>query len=157
MIHIINKSWIIFFILIMYFIEIAIYTSVLKWIERMENMKCECSNTRPRFFIKHYMLFYILFSTVLCIYNIYLTLYDQDKYGLSFKYQIPFSMIWFLNVIVSIQYIEYLKKINCQCSDDFIRYIYEVYCWFRVAIIILYSVSFTIMISFLIYRKLNKC
>lgn len=152
--NVVNIIWGVYFALIFYYIEISVYISTLKWIENMENTNCKCSDTEYRSFIKNAVGLYLVFTTIVCIYNIYVVLQIQTPCSkLPFVLQIPFTIIWFVNVIFSIKYIDYLKKINCKCSENIDRELYYIYNWIRVGIIIIYGISLMIYMSTVGYKK----
>lgn len=154
MLKLINRSWGILFILIFFFIEIGVYISTLTWIDNMETTKCKCSEGEYRDFIKKTTGLYLGFTTLACIYNIYAILYKPVSCGKPpYILQIPFTIIWFVNVIFSIIYIDNLKKQKCKCSEDFNREIFYVYNWIRIGIIIIYAFSLFIYMSLYGYNK----
>lgn len=107
----------------------------MKWINMLEKTNCECSDTYHRRYIKKWVQIYIFVSTLIYMYNVYGFIYEDyrvTKFTMTF--QIPFTFLSFVNVIISIHYIEKLKKINCKCSESLTRETYYIFNWLKVGL-----------------------
>jgi len=63
----------------------------------------------------------------------------------------------FINIFVVIAYVQKLKDINCDCSEDIKREIYWYYNIIMASILALYILlAFILFISFLIFNKKSK-
>ena len=127
-------------------ITIIINYMALMWILKLEEIDCKCSDSWMRYYIKYFLYLYFIVQIILLIVNIYI--YAN---GLSPKFFMNelwlyfilfFSLFSFINIIISIIYIDQLKKLNCDCSEDIKREVYWYYNIIRVVFII-----FTILLS----------
>lgn len=106
----------------------------IMWIYKLENIDCKCSNNWMRLYIKYYLLLIIpVISTTLLI-NVYLyfnNLVYSDITNSLFTFYRLFAgfvtIIGLINIIISIIFINRLKEINCECSEDIKREVYYIY------------------------------
>ena len=104
------------------------------WIYKLENIDCKCSNNWMRLYIKYYLLLIIpVISTTLLI-NVYLyfnnLVYSDITNSLFTFYRLFASfvtIIGLINIFISIIFINRLKEINCECSEDIKREVYYIY------------------------------
>ena len=104
------------------------------WIYKLENIDCKCSNNWMRLYIKYYLLLIIpVISTTLLI-NVYLyfnNLVYSDITNSLFTFYRLFAgfvtIIGLINIFISIIFINRLKEINCECSEDIKREVYYIY------------------------------
>ena len=106
----------------------------IMWIYKLENINCKCSNNWMRLYIKYYLLLIIpVISTTLLI-NVYLyfnNLVYSDITNSLFTFYRLFAgfvtIIGLINIFISIIFINRLKEINCECSEDIKREVYYIY------------------------------
>lgn len=132
--------WGFIFTSIFYFLEISVYLTTVQWIYKLEKSNCECSNTFHKKYIKKWCQLYIIIITIIYIYHIYITFNDNntDKIRMenrTFAFQIPLTFLSFINVIISIHYIDKLKKNNCTCSKSLARETYYIFNWLRIILL----------------------
>jgi hypothetical protein len=115
-------------------IAIPINISAILWIYKLENIDCKCSNNWMRIYIKYYLHVIIPIMIITLFINIYLYLnnmeYADIKSNLLSLYFFiigGFNIFGFLNIIISIIFINKLKEINCDCSEDIKREVYYIY------------------------------
>jgi hypothetical protein len=116
----------------------------INWIHKLEDIpECKCSNNWMRTYIKYYLYIIIPFSIIMLLVNIYLSfnnlstisgkvnLYKSMNTSVFFDIYLFFvaivSIAAFINMIISIIFINKLKEINCECSEDVRREIYYIY------------------------------
>lgn len=132
-------------------IALVINVYAVMWIYRLEEIDCKCSNTWMRLYIKYYLHVVIPVMVISMFLNIYLYsngLGARDiTGGLIVFYRIFVTFVGFLgflNIIISIIFINKLKEINCECSEDIKREVYFIYNIVLAAFIGI-TVLFTIM------------
>lgn len=131
----ISCAWAILFMTIFYLLEINIYVSALRWIYQLEKTRCECSDTYHREYIKKWCHIYIIVSTLAYLYNMYEIFHEDLRVGKTMiAFQIPFTFLSFINVIISIHYIDKLKKMNCKCSEELTRETYYIFNWLKIGL-----------------------
>jgi Na+-driven multidrug efflux pump len=113
---------------------------ILNWINNLDKIKCECSNTNKKVFIKAWWFFIIVYyiSEVF----IYLLSGTKDTLSNFIKYNnllLGFNLIiGFLSaimIVVTYKYINYLKTSNCKCSQGKTQELLYIYSKINIAII----------------------
>tara|TARA_B000000437_G_scaffold219417_1_gene201391 strand:- start:1481 stop:2014 length:534 start_codon:yes stop_codon:yes gene_type:complete len=108
----------------------------LTWLDKLNKMNCPCSQNWMHKYIKYYLLITIPISLIGLVINIYcyannytfLDLYNNDLYVFFRRLVLPFMFIFGLaNIVIVILFINKLKKMNCECSEDIKREIYWIY------------------------------
>ena len=123
---------------------LLININAIIWITKLEDIKCACSESWMRSYIKNFLYIFILFS----ILNIVLTIYmysnnfDNTTIPTSLSlvisiFHMIISIFGFINIFIVIIFINKLKEINCVCSEDIRREVYYIYN--TILYIILYS------------------
>lgn len=137
--------WGLIFISIFYFFEISTYMTAIKWIYHLEKIKCECSNTFHKKYVKKWIHIYLIVTTLIYLYNVYY-IFNQTKIKqISYVFQLPFTLFSMINIIVSIHYIDKLKKTNCECSNHFGREIYYIFSLLKLGILSFFMVILLII------------
>jgi hypothetical protein len=115
-------------------IALIINIFAIMWIYKLENIDCKCSNNWMRLYIKYYLHLIIPVICITLLINIYMyfnNLAYRDITNSFFSlYRIFASFVTILgliNVIISIIFINRLKEINCECSEDIKREVYYIY------------------------------
>lgn len=135
-------------------ITIGVNWSMITWINKLDEIKCECSKDWKRPGLQYWAYFAIAFGVLSFILNIYFYL----NYGTLFKSKYLAGIVGlfsFINMIASILYIYNLKQIDCKCSEDSRREIIYIYNWIR-AIFMMLSVIIFIYFIVIFTRKLLK-
>ena len=106
----------------------------IMWIYKLENINCKCSNNWMRLYIKYYLLLIIPVISITLLINLYLyfnNLVYSDITNSLFTFYRLFAgfvtIIGLINIIISIIFINRLKEINCECSEDIKREVYYIY------------------------------
>lgn len=143
-------------------IGLVINVYAVMWIYRLEEIDCKCSNSWMRMYIKYYLHVIIPVMVISMFTNVYLysnSLGASDLTSGVFVFYRMFvglvSLLGFLNIVISIIFINKLKELNCECSDDIKREVYFIYNIVLAAIIGI-TVLFTLMavpIAMLTLRK----
>ena len=115
-------------------IALVINVYAVMWIYRLEEIDCKCSNSWMRLYIKYYLHVVIPVMVISMFINIYLysnSLVPRDITNGMFVFYRVFvafvNFLGFLNIIISIIFINKLKEINCECSEDIKREVYFIY------------------------------
>ena len=128
------KSSSLLFSIISWVLALIINFFAIIRIYKLENIDCKCSNNWMRLYIKYYLLLIIpVISTTLLI-NVYLyfnNLVYSDITNSLFTFYRLFAgfvtIIGLINIFISIIFINRLKEINCECSEDIKREVYYIY------------------------------
>tara|TARA_B100001540_G_scaffold313990_1_gene337977 strand:+ start:549 stop:1055 length:507 start_codon:yes stop_codon:yes gene_type:complete len=108
----------------------------LSWLYKLDKKNCPCSQNWMHKYIKYYLLISIPISFIGLFFYIYTyfnnysisDLYKSDTYFFYSKLTAPFIFIFGLaNIVIVILFINKLKKMNCECSEDIRREIYWIY------------------------------
>jgi len=128
------KTYGLIFNILIGLIAIPINISAILWIYKLENIDCKCSNNWMRIYIKYYlhviipiMVISLLMHVYLFINNMVYTDIKSNLLSLYFFIIGGFNIFGFLNIIISIIFINKLKEINCDCSEDIKREVYYIY------------------------------
>jgi len=115
-------------------IAITINISAILWIYKLENIDCKCSNNWMRIYIKYYLLVIIPIMVITLFMNVYLYINNMVYFNIKnnlvslYLFGVGFLNIFgFINIIISIIFINKLKEINCDCSEDIKREVYYIY------------------------------
>ena len=128
------NSYGLIFNIILGLIGISINISAILWIYKLENIDCKCSNNWMRIYIKYYLHVILPIMVISLFIHVYLyvnnMVYTDIKSNLLSLYLFiigGFNIFGFLNIIISIIFINKLKEINCDCSEDIKREVYYIY------------------------------
>ena len=136
----------------------------LVWIFKLEEIpECKCSESWMRTYIKYYLHASIPIMIITTLINMYLysnslTQADLANNSLFTAYRIFVGFVGlfgFANIVIAIVFINKLKEINCECSEDIKREIYFIYNIIG-ALFVGLAVLFSLMalpIAFLMMRK----
>lgn len=135
-------------------IELVIYIKTLLWIYELEKIDCKCSENVRRDYIKYWIQFYIGFSIIMYLYYI---IYGaagaaETESKIFSGVKLIVGIFSLTNLILSIQYIENLKKTQCKCSENEMREVYYIFNWIRVALLILVAILFIVVVAMLLYK-----
>lgn len=115
-------------------IALVINVYAIIWIYKLESIDCKCSNSWMRLYIKYYLHVIIPVMFISLLINIYLYFNNmtyRDITSSLFSFYRVFvgfvNFLGFLNIIISIIFINKLKEINCECSEDVKREVYFIY------------------------------
>lgn len=116
-------------------IGLMINVSALTWLHKLEEMNCACSEHWMRGYIKYYLYVIIPIFCIGLLINAYLYISDYSIIDLNnndvFMFYKSFtnivSIFGLANIVIVIIFINRLKEINCECSEDIKREIYWIY------------------------------
>jgi len=143
-------------------IAVAINIMGFVWIKNLEDISCECSENWMRDYIKYYLIVYFIINIINLILSVYIN-YIKNKEGvfmalLNNPIYIMFNGIialfllaGFVNIFVTISYVQKLKEANCECSEDIKREIYWYY-----NIIIASFIALLILLSMISFIYLSS-
>jgi hypothetical protein len=144
-----KKTSISIFAIFIGLIALIINVYAIVWIYKLETIDCKCSNNWMRTYIKYYLHAIIPIMSITLLINIYLYFndltYRDITNDLFTTYRVIAGFVNFfglVNIIISIIFINELKKINCECSEDIKREVYFIY-----NIIMASMISITILIA----------
>lgn len=131
-----NQSGTILFSIVIWIIALIINVYALVWIMKLEAIpECKCSDNWMRLYIKYFLHVYIPILIISIILYVYLYLSglapkDLNNNGVFVAYRMFVGIVGlfgFANMIIAIIFINKLKEINCECSEDVKREIYFIY------------------------------
>jgi hypothetical protein len=145
-------------------IAIIININALVWLNKLETIKCECSGHWMREYIKYYLYFAIPIFIINLI--IYMYAFITDDYNLLLSNEnsiISFyngftsvvSLFGIINIFIAIIFINKLKELNCECSEDIKREIYWIYNIILASIILLVIIFMLISIPLVVLNMRN--
>ena len=116
-------------------IVLIINVNALLWINKLDTMNCACSESYMRSYIKYYLYFIIVINSVDIILFMYLysnnisllELTSNSLYNIYTSFKLIFSIFSIINIVIVIIFINKLKELNCECSEDIRREIYWIY------------------------------
>jgi len=128
------KSAILLFAIILGFIGLIINVYAVIWIYKLETIDCKCSNSWMRMYIKFFLHVIIPVMVIQILTNIYLYSNNMSQNDITNEmfnlYKLIVGLVnilGFINVVISIIFINRLKEMNCECSEDIQREVYFIY------------------------------
>ena len=101
-------------------INLFIGGTIIYYLHHLENIGCKCSLTFQRNYIYYYTIVIFIFNLI--------NIFFQDKLknsNLNFKIVmfLPILIIiaGIINIVYTIEYVNDMKKQNCECSESIIR------------------------------------
>lgn len=142
-----------FLIIIISFFNILVYYIIYEWILKLEKIGCKCSIDWRRYYIKYYTIFIIAYIFFTILY-----LFITDKHlQLIIGVNLIILIAEIIYIIVSIQYINRLKKEKCDCSDGYTREIIYIYSIILGTIYILsFLIGLYVFITLYLRNKINS-
>jgi hypothetical protein len=131
-----NKSSVMLFAIFVGLLGLIVNIYALVWIFKLEEIpECKCSESWMRTYIKYYLHASIPVMIISSLLYMYLysnnfTPDDLANNSLFGAYRIFagfVSLFGFANIVIAIVFINKLKEINCECSEDIKREIYYIY------------------------------
>lgn len=161
--------------------EVSLFTSIIAivvnilafiWVKKLEDISCECSENWMRDYIKYYLIVFFIFNIIGLLLNFFIysksddidnlvkSLINNPIYQIYIGCVILFIIAGFINIGLTINYIQILKDKNCDCSEDVKREIYWYYNILLASVIALYVFLVIITIIYFIikgiYNKIKK-
>ena len=130
-----TKSNVLIFGIIISLIALIINVNAIIWVYKLEAIpECKCSDNWMRTYVKYYLLIVIPVITIMLFINIYLYSNGLGPNEINSSLYTMFRMFYglvnflgFINIIITIIFINRLKEMNCECSEDIRREIYFIY------------------------------
>jgi len=112
------------------------------WIYKLEKIECACSDSWMRTYIKYYLHVLIPIQAISLLMNVYLystnnmKMLNQNSFLNAYvNFTKIISLFGVVNIFVVIVFINKLKEINCECSEDIKREVYWIYNIIQLSII----------------------
>mgnify|MGYP000103134791 CR=1 FL=1 len=119
------------------------YALIIRYLLRLEEIGCECAMT----FKRKYILYFTSVNLILMLLSLTNVMdnfrKNKDLYGV---FIMVYSMSSLLNIFYTIQYVNELKEMNCDCSESYYRemmYIFAIIDAIMVFLKLLIVISFT--------------
>ena len=129
---------------------LVINVYAILWIHKLDTINCACSESYMRAYIKYYLYVFIPFICIDILMSLYILttntsiLYfaNNTLYNIYRNIRAVFSIFTIVNIVIVIIFINKLKEINCECSEDIVREVYWIYnivlaCYLCVAFLII--------------------
>lgn len=105
------------------------------WINKLDTINCACSESYMRTYIKYYLYVFIPMIVIDILFSIYmltsnvsiLDLANNTAYNIYRAIRAVFTIFSIINIFIVIMFINKLKEINCECSEDIVREVYWIY------------------------------
>lgn len=105
------------------------------WINKLDTINCACSESYMRTYIKYYLYVFIPMIIIDILFSIYmltsnvsiLDLANNTAYNIYRAIRAVFTIFSIINIFIVIMFINKLKEINCECSEDIVREVYWIY------------------------------
>ena len=153
-------SEVISIILLIIILLININASI--WIAKLEKINCACSDNFMRNYIKYFLFVMIPIIIIQIFVAIYV--YFNVSYVKSANIsatilmiivflKFVFGIFYIINICIAIIYINRLKELNCECSEDIRREVYWIYNIILAAILCIFILMLIVLV--LIVRFTN--
>ena len=129
---------------------LVINVYAILWIHKLDTINCACSESYMRTYIKYYLYVFIPFICIDILMSLYLLtsntsildLANNTLYNIYRNMRVVFSIFTIVNIVIVIIFINKLKEINCECSEDIVREVYWIYnivlaCYLLIAFLII--------------------
>ena len=129
---------------------LVINVYAILWIHKLDTINCACSESYMRTYIKYYLYVSIPFICIDILMSLYLLtsntsildLANNTLYNIYRNIRAVFSIFTIVNMVIVIIFINKLKEINCECSEDIVREVYWIYnivlaCYLLIAFLII--------------------
>ena len=147
-------------IIVIHIVILMININASMWINKLEKIKCACSDSYMRSYIKYFLYILIPISIFNIVMNLYLYFNNMDASGIN-KYfskttllvlnivNVIFVLYALINIVIAIIFINKLKELNCECSEDIRREVYWIY---NIVMASLICIMFSIIILSFIFN-----
>jgi hypothetical protein len=131
---------------------LVINVYAILWIHKLDTINCACSESHMRTYIKYYLYVFIPIICIDILINLYiitsntsiLDLANNSLYNIYRNIRAVFSIFSIVNIVIVIIFINKLKEINCECSEDIVREVYWIY---NIVLACYLSIAFLIIIA----------
>ena len=135
-------------------IVIIIYIIILTYIFQLNSQLCQCASNWKKEFIRYYC-FYAILKTIIIVYGF--SSLHQNKIFNIYKYA---DIILFISfVVITLTYINDLRKNKCLCSQSWKRKLALIYAWIGVGmsglLLVLGTVLIFMIVMFTFYKLPN--
>jgi len=122
---------------IVFIINVAILSSIIYYLKRLETIGCKCALNFKHDYIMYFTSFILLFSVL------NYGLINVPSYRLFRLYiYIPYVIALIFNIVYTIQYVNEMKRLNCDCSKSFYRELMYILAILQAAVWTLLGLSF---------------
>jgi hypothetical protein len=147
-------------IIIIHIVILMININASMWINKLEKIKCACSDSYMRSYIKYFLYILIPISIFNIVMNLYLYFNNMDPSSI-YKYfskttllvlnilNVIYVLYALINIVIAIIFINKLKELNCECSEDIRREVYWIY---NIVMASLICIMFSIIILSFIFN-----
>jgi hypothetical protein len=120
-----------------FIINVAILSSIIYYLKRLETIGCKCALN----FKHHYIFYFTCFMLLFSVLNY--GLIGVPAYRLFRLYiYVPYVIAAIINIIYTIQYVNEMKRLNCDCSKSFYRELMYILAILQACVWILLLLSF---------------
>jgi hypothetical protein len=125
-------------------INLFIGGTIIYYLQYLENIDCKCSLTFQRNYIYYYTITIFIFNLI--------SIFFQDKLkNLNFKFLLFLPIViviaGIINIVYTIEYVNDMKKQNCQCSESFIRDLMFIIAILQISAFVIVIITMTTIIG----------
>jgi hypothetical protein len=144
---------VLYIILLIIILLININASI--WIAKLEKINCACSDNFMRNYIKYFLFVMIPAIIVQLFVAIYMYSNNINSICMSNTMlmfigfsRFIFGIFYIINICIAIIYINRLKELNCECSEDIRREVYWIY---NIILVSILCILIILVLIFAIY------
>jgi len=148
--------------IILLIIILLININASMWIAKLETINCACSDNYMRNYIKYFLFFMIPIIIIQICVAIYV--YFNVAYVKSANIsatilmiivflKFVFGIFYIINICIAIIYINRLKELNCECSEDIRREVYWIYNIILAAILCIFILMLIVLVLIVRFTK----
>lgn len=153
-------SEVISIILLIIILLININASI--WIAKLEKINCACSDNFMRNYIKYFL--FVMIPIIIIQICVAIYVYFNVSYVKSANIsatilmiivflKFVFGIFYIINICIAIIYINRLKELNCECSEDIRREVYWIYNIILAAILCIFILMLIVLVLIVRFTK----
>lgn len=115
-------------------IGLVINVNALLWLQKLDTIDCACSEHWMREYIKTYVYVIVPVFCINLLINLYIYFINTNPYIFNNPIMVLYRVFTFIlglfgiaNIFIAVVFINKLKEINCECSEDIKREVYWIY------------------------------
>jgi hypothetical protein len=132
------------------------------WIAKLEKINCACSDNFMRNYIKYFL--FVMIPIIIIQICVAIYVYFNVSYVKSANIsatilmiivflKFVFGIFYIINICIAIIYINRLKELNCECSEDIRREVYWIYNIILAAILCIFILMLIVLVLIVRFTK----
>ena len=131
-------------------IGVTLSSLIIYYLNNLKTIGCECALNFKRDYIMYYSIVNILFNVVSLTVGVPTILNYYNRYPILYSVPAVLFAAAIVNMVFIFQYVEEMKKINCECSESVYRdmmFVLAILQAISIGLILLLSVQVGYMVS----------